>query len=153
MLDESHIRLRPGTPADLEFICRAHRESMRPHVERVFGPWHDDEQRRRLYETTDPATHQIIEVGGKPVGCQWIREHPQELELVRLYLLPEVHDQGIGSWLVARLCARADAQGLPIRLRVLRGNPARNLYARQGFEIAGETGTHVSMSRPARPKP
>ncbi len=153
MLDERDIRLRSGTPADLEFIRRVQRESMRPHVERVFGPWHDEEQRRRLYESTDPATHEIIEIGGKPVGCQWIREHPRELELVRLYLLPEVHGQGIGSRLVARLCARADARGLAVRLRVLQGNPARNLYARQGFEVAGESETHVSMARPARTKP
>jgi ribosomal protein S18 acetylase RimI-like enzyme len=118
---------------------------MRPHVERAFGPWDEEAQRRRFYQSTDPATHDIVELDGRPVGCQWIRQHPGALELVRLYLLPEVQGRGIGTQLTAQLCERASRSGLVLRLRVLRVNPAERLYRRLGFEVVGETESHLLM--------
>jgi GNAT superfamily N-acetyltransferase len=140
--------LRPGTGADLEFILDVHARSMRPHVERQLGGWDAEAQRARILASTRPQTHQIVEVGGTPVGCAWIREHSGELELVRLWLLPAWQGKGIGTALLADLCARADREQLPLRLRVLRVNPARRLYARSGFGAVQETATHFIMRRP-----
>ena len=50
--------------------------------------------------------------------------------------------------LVARVVDRAEALGFPVRLQVLHGNPARNFYARHGFEEVGRSETHVLMRRP-----
>ncbi len=36
--------------------------------------------------------------------------------------------------------------GLPIRLQVLRVNPAQSLYRRLGFEEVGVTTSHILMS-------
>jgi GNAT superfamily N-acetyltransferase len=141
------LRLRPGAQDDMDFILRVHKASMRPHVERVYGPWDDALQREQM-KSTDPTTHDIVELEGEPVGCQWIREHPAELELVRLYLLPEAQGRGVGSQLLANLCARADAEGRPVRLRVLRGSPARRFYERHGFTVVDEIETHFQMARP-----
>lgn len=122
---------------------------MRPHVERAFGVWDEAAQRTRFDETTDPAAHEIVALDGRPVGCQWVREHPDALELVRLYLLPEVQGKGIGTGLVRRLCERAARSGRVVRLRVFRVNPARDLYLRLGFGVVGETETHLLMEHPA----
>jgi GNAT superfamily N-acetyltransferase len=148
-VDAPQITLRAGDAGDLEFLRRLHREAMRPHVERAFGVWDEADQRRRFYETTDPATHKIIELDGRPVGCQWVRQHPDALQLVRLYLLPEVQGKGVGTELMSQLCERAARFGLVVRLRVFRVNPAQNLYLRLGFKVIGETETHLLMERPA----
>ena len=148
-MDAPQITLRAGDARDLEFLRRVHREAMRPHVERAFGVWDEAAQRRRLYETTDPAMHEIIELDGRPVGCQRVRQHPDALQLVRLYLLPEVQGKGVGTELVNRLCERAARSGLVVRLRVFRVNPAQNLYLRLGFKVIGETKTHLPMERAA----
>jgi ribosomal protein S18 acetylase RimI-like enzyme len=140
--------LRPGTAADVEFILDVHARSMRPHVERQLGGWDAAAQRARILASTRPETHQIVEVGGTRVGCVWLREHPDELELVRLWLAPESQGSGLGGALVSDLCARADRERLPLRLRVLKVNPARRLYERAGFEVVQETETHFSMRRP-----
>lgn len=142
--------LRRGRESDLAFIASVHAQSMRPHVERQFGSWDAAEQRERILASTRPETHQIIEVDDTPVGCAWLREHPDELELVRLWLLPVSQRKGIGSAFVAELCARADLERRPLRLRVLKVNPARALYARFGFAVAGETETHYLMRRSPR---
>ena len=56
---------------------------------------------------------------------------------------------GLGSALVGDLLALAASRNLPLRLRVLRVNPARRLYERLGFAQSGESATHYEME--ARP--
>jgi ribosomal protein S18 acetylase RimI-like enzyme len=146
-VEAAKISLRPANARDMEFLRRVHREAMRPHVERTWGSWDEGVQRKRFYESTDPATHEVIEVSGEPVGCQWVRQHPDALELVRLYLLPEAQGRGIGTHLVTALCQQAARQGLIVRLRVMRVNQAQRLYRRLGFKVVGETETHLLMER------
>ena len=118
---------------------------MRPHVEQAFGRWDDDAQRERFSATTDPATHEIVQVAGEPVGCLWVREHPDALELVRLYLLPQVQNRGLGSALLVGLLDRARREGRGVRLRVLKQSPARRFYERHGFVVVDETEAHHRM--------
>ncbi len=148
------VQVRRAGPEDLELLRRIHVAAMRPHVERVHGPWDDAAQRKRFFETTDATTHEVVERDGRPVGCRWVRDHGDQLELVRLWLLPEAQGAGLGGLLVWDLLARADPR--PVRLRVLRGNPARALYERMGFRVVGETDTHHQMRWegpvPSRPR-
>jgi len=139
------LRLRPGTEADLPFLRRVHREAMRPHVEATWGTWDDAAQYKRFLESTDPCAHDIVERDGVAIGCRWVREHPGEWELVRIYLLASAQGQGVGTELIGRLCADARAAGKVVRLRVLRTNPAQRLYRRLGFAISGETESHLEM--------
>jgi GNAT superfamily N-acetyltransferase len=141
------VAVRPATGADLDFILRVHAESMRPHIEAQWGVWDEQQQRERIFKSTRPETHRIIEAESKPVGCYWIREHPGELELVRLYLLAPWQGRGIGSSILGDLCAEADGLGLPMRLRVLQKNPARRLYERFGFRVIDQTDSHRIMRR------
>lgn len=141
------FQLRAGVAEDLEFLWRLHRAAMGPHVERAFGAQDEQAWRERVLSRTDPTAHEIVEVTGEPVGCQWIRAHEGELELVRLYLLPEAQGKGIGTRLVSSLCERADREGLPVRLRVLQVSLARRLYERHGFAVVGEADSHFQMRR------
>ena len=148
-MEPSEVRLRPAVEGDVKFVRRVQREAMQPHVERTYGAWDEDAQRARFDSSTVPGTHEIIELGGDPVGCQWIRRHPDALELVRLYVLPAFQGRGIGTHLLSRLCDHARQLGLPVRLRVLRVNPAQALYRRLGFAVVQETDTHLYMERTA----
>ena len=120
---------------------------MRVIVERTYGEWNADWQKTNFYKTTNPSTHEVIELSGEAVGCQWVRRHPDELELVRLYLLPSAQGRGIGTFALKRLLADAEESGLPVRLRVMRGSPAERLYTRLGFVVVGTTQTHLQMER------
>ena len=51
----------------------------------------------------------------------------------------EYQRRGIGSKLVERLLAEARSARLPLRLRVLRVNPAFRLYQRMGFRVVEAT--------------
>ena len=64
---------------------------------------------------------------------------------MRIYILPEHQSRGIGTHLVSELLAGARAAGLAVRLRVLKGNPARRLYEKLGFTVTREIETHDYM--------
>ncbi|MEE9280835.1 MAG: GNAT family N-acetyltransferase [Myxococcota bacterium] len=42
--------------------------------------------------------------------------------------------------------ARGARRGVPVTLKVLRVNPARELYERLGFSVTGETREHFQMT-------
>jgi GNAT superfamily N-acetyltransferase len=145
----SGITLRDATADDLEFLFSLLRAALGPYVVQTFGPWDDAEQRSRFLASTDPATHRIVELRGRPVGCLALRRLPDEVRLNRVLLLPGFQNRGIGTRLVRDVVGEARAAGLPVRLRVLRVNPARRLYERLGFAVTGETETHFLMERAA----
>ncbi|MHC4341279.1 MAG: GNAT family N-acetyltransferase [Planctomycetota bacterium] len=144
-MDTDSVRLRPARADELEFLRTVHREAMRPHIEATWGFWDESVQRKRFDDKTDPSTHEVIEFAGRPIGCRWVSRHPDALELVRLWILPEAQGRGIGTFLVRRLLAEAARSHLAVRLRVMKVNPAHRLYRRLGFRIAGETETHYLM--------
>lgn len=146
-MSADELRLRTARASDVEFLFRLQRAAMEPHAVRAYGFWDEARQKERFHADRHPESHEIVELAGTPVGCRWVREHPDGLELVRLYLLPEAQGRGIGTRLVTELCARADRVGLPVRLRVLQVNPARRLYERLGFRIMKTTEFHYQMER------
>jgi GNAT superfamily N-acetyltransferase len=146
-MGDGRVELQRAEASDLELMCDVHRKAMRPHVEQTWSTWDDEAQTRRFLESTDPASHDIVLVNGEAAGFHWIRVHADALELVRLYLLPHWQGKGIGSMLLERLCSQADSAALPLRLRVLRVNRAQRLYRRFGFDVVGETETHIAMRR------
>ncbi len=139
------IEFREGTRQDFEFLWQLQCEAMRPSVERQFGPWDDRFQRELFESSTDPTSHEIIELGGTPIGCQWVRSDPDAFLLERLHVLPANQGHGIGTHCIERLIASARAANLPVRLQVFRTSPARVLYLRLGFGIVSRTKTHETM--------
>lgn len=71
-----------------------------------------------------------------------------QASLIDISLLPEYRGAGIGSALLARMLARADADGQAISLHVEPYNPAYRLYCRNGFDVIGQNGVYLKMRRP-----
>ena len=76
-----------------------------------------------------------------------IDEHSTHLAIDQLFLRPETQGRGIGTALVQSVLARAEAKKLPVRLWVLRINPARALYERLGFVVFEETAASLHLQR------
>ena len=120
---------------------------MRPHIEAQHGSWDADFQAAKFADATAIARHQVILCDGKDVGCLHTDEFSDHVRLYRIWLLPEYQNQGLGSQVLASLINRADDLGLPLKLTVLRSNPAKQLYERLGFNVKKETDTHFEMWR------
>lgn len=137
---------RPVLESDREFLWKLHCDSMRPHVEPIWG-WDESDQRARFDAGFRPTTIKILELHGAPVGMIEVFQLPMEWFLARMELIPSAQGQGTGTALLRQLCAEADAAGVPLRLQVLVSNAAYRLYERLGFKVVETTDTHRRMIR------
>ena len=144
----SDVSLRPATPQDVEFAYRVSRETMRGHALATFGTWNEEEARQRCSRNIAAGFTQIIELDGTQIGIYVVERAPDHVQLLQIFILPDYQRRGIGSRLIERLLAEARAANLPLRLRVLRVNPAFELYQRMGFRVVQETPERYFMEHP-----
>jgi len=133
------VSLRPATADDSEFAYRATRDTMREYVLATWGAWNDEEVRRRSSENIADGCTQIIELEHTAIGIHVVEREPDSIRLLQIFILPGYQRRGIGSQLIERLLAEARSARLPLRLRVLRVNPAFALYQRMGFKVVDAT--------------
>lgn len=139
------ISLRPATDSDYDFLWWLHGATMRTYVEAIWG-WDEALQSQYFQDRFDPARLQIVERAGEAIGYISAERHEEFIFLSSVEIAPGLQGQGIGTRLIRDLQGEAERQCVPVRLRVLQGNPARSLYERLGFLATGETETHTMMS-------
>jgi len=94
---------------------------------------------RRWYETAYPrAEHHIAMVEGAPIGRMVVERLPDAVTLVDISLMPDHRGHGMGGALLRDLMEDSARKELPVRLQVLKNNPAARLYERLGFARTGE---------------
>ncbi|MFD5769441.1 GNAT family N-acetyltransferase [Streptomyces sp. NPDC127049] len=150
---KSEWSLRPGRAEDVEPVAELRALVMRADLERL-GRYDEEKVRQRLRDGFSPAYTSIVETdGGALAGCVTLRPDTggDGLHLEHFYLSPDLQGRGLGTAVLDRLLARADAAGAPVRLNVLQGSPARRLYERAGFTVETEDPVDVFMVRRAAP--
>jgi HAD superfamily hydrolase (TIGR01509 family) len=141
-LAELVVELRLARRDDGEWLYELHRAAMRERIERVYGPW-VDEQQRGFWAARDPsATIEVITVDGRRVGAVHTRAIDTfEVDLIEVQ--PAFQRAGIGGAVLRQLIARAGDRD--VTLQTHKENEARWLYERLGFVVEGETDTHLLM--------
>jgi 2-amino-4-hydroxy-6-hydroxymethyldihydropteridine diphosphokinase len=140
-LDVDRLSFRPVRESDADLVLAITELSMRPYVEQTLGEWVEADIRRRFSTLTDT----ILRYDGYDIGCVALKEEADALRLLKIFIVPSYQNRGIGSHLVRQLCERSLVSGKPLRLRVLRSNPARRLYERLGFALTEATQTHYHL--------
>ena len=133
------VSLRPATADDCEFAYRTTRDTMREYVLATWGAWNEEQVRQRSSGNISAGATQIIELGSVAIGIHVVKREPDAIRLLQIFILPEYQRRGIGSHLIERLLTEARSARLPLRLRVLRVNPAFALYQRMGFNVVEAT--------------
>ena len=150
------ISLRPFRPDDQEFLYQLY-ASTRLHEIAGFG-WPPAQQEMflrmqfnaqyRSYEMAyGQAEHQIVEQDGKPVGRIMVLWQKDYALLVDIALQAEHRGRAIGGDLLRDLIQKCTQAGVPLRLQVLKTNPALRLYQRLGFTSTGEDQMYIQMER------
>ncbi|SRR5260370_15909118 len=153
--------LRVVHSSDQEFLFRLY-AGTRQHEIAALG-WSPAQQeaflrmqftaQQRWYETAyAEAEQQIVMLDAAPIGRIIVHRGSDATTLVDISLLPEHRGRGIGGGLIRDLVQQSAQRGAPVRLQVLRTNPAARLYQRLGFAKTGEDEMYVQMEkRPGRP--
>ena len=105
-----------------------------------------DARRFQYEESYTRAENSIILSGEIPVGRLFVNEIDREITLVDIALMPTYRNLGIGATLIRQLLDRAVGAGKPVRLHVLKSNPALRLYQRLGFSQTGEASMYIEMT-------
>jgi len=138
--------LRPATAADLPFLLELRLATMAPHFARQGRMLSVEDHRERVERCFDVA--RIVECEGHPVGLVKLVREGRAWTLEQFQLSPAVQGRGLGAALLAAIVAEARAAGASIELGVLKGNPARRLYERFGFEPCAESAHGTTMILP-----
>jgi len=99
-----------------------------------------DLQRNQYRNNAPDAVDWILELKQdgqtEPVGRCYLWQTTTEHRLLDLAVLSRWRRHGLGSMVLARLCAEAEQAGVPLRLSVWRANQdALRLYQRHGFVL------------------
>jgi GNAT superfamily N-acetyltransferase len=132
--------------SDVEAVAELRATVLRADLERL-GRYDAQRVRRRLRDGFDPAHTWVIEVGGAFAGSVALRPAEDAHWLEHFYLAPHLQGGGVGTAVLRDLLERCDRDGVPVRLNVLRGSPARRLYERHGFTLESEDPVDVFMVR------
>lgn len=89
--------------------------------------------------------HRIILADDRKAGRIIVDRTSSELRLVDISLLPEYHNQGIGTRILLELQREALQQKKTLSLSVLVSNPAKRLYDRLGFLVVSQGEVYVRM--------
>jgi ribosomal protein S18 acetylase RimI-like enzyme len=147
---EAEFRLRPARPPDYSFALALYLDGARRHLSKI-GRWDAPRLRARFRNGYKQAQTRIICVGEKAIGWMQVVEHVGRLYLRQLHLIRPYRGKGIGTRLIKELLRRAEAEGKPVTLDVMHGNPARRLYVRLGFRQTGQDADKAQMIwRPPR---
>ncbi|WP_329040037.1 GNAT family N-acetyltransferase [Streptomyces sp. NBC_00178] len=143
--------LRPAASEDLEVMAELRAVVMRPDLERL-GRYDEHRVRQRLRDSYLPEHTSVVVAEGEGTlsGCVTLRPSEDGWWLENFYLAPELQGRGIGTSVLTGLLARADAEGVAVRLQVLQGSAARGLYERHGFTLEREDPVDVYMVRRPR---
>ncbi len=132
------IQLREAAPEDYDFVRSVHHRTMQGYVKDFFGSWDRDYQNQRFVRTYKIEEVWIIVGGGTDVGWLARRESEENLFLTEFYVAAEYQNQGIGTQILRDLISEARRKNKSVSLGVLKNNPARRLYEREGFKVIGE---------------
>jgi len=145
---EPALTLRPALSADEAFLFDLRKATMTEHLARAGDASDDAEHRARVLHRYDTA--RVICIDGAPAGLLKAHRTDTEWVVVQLQISPEHQGRGIGERVLRTVLRAAQKEALPVALKVLKGNPAKRLYERLGFETIGEDDRQFHMRRAPR---
>lgn len=143
------VTSRIAESSDAAFAYEVREKAMRAYEEATWGRWNVARTQRQIQDDIAASRLNIIEVDLRIAGIMRVDEHPTHMHLDQLFLLPEYQSRGIGTKLVEAVLRGARLKNLPVKLWVLRVNPARRLYERLGFQVVAQTAASVYLQSAA----
>lgn len=156
----NEIRLRPATLLDEDFLATLYAQSRAEELAASDWPAAAAQaflvQQRAAqeahYRNAYPASsHDIVLSGARSVGRLWVDRDARRILIVDISLLATERGRGIGTLLIERLVAEADAVGVTVELSVATQNArAASLYRRIGFAEVDRSPTNIAMRHSGR---
>ena len=139
------IGLRPAIESDFKFCRRVYFEQMTLTIETL--KLNREGHAAGFQQQWIPTQVQIITLDGSDIGWLQTIQRSDELFLAQFFVDGPFQRRGIGTNVLGRLIEEAARAGLPLRLGVVKSNPAVRLYQRLGFRMTDEDDRKFYMRR------
>ncbi len=131
------LSFRKAGREDMEWAYEMFRATMKSYIERTWG-WDEIFQQHGFAENLPASSFTIVALNGEDAGTYSLTERDDHLWLEMLLILPQFQSRGLGSRVLGAIQTEAALKGKPVRLSVLKVNPALEFYRRLGFRVSGQ---------------
>ncbi|GAA0714034.1 GNAT family N-acetyltransferase [Aquimarina litoralis] len=131
-----NIELHKATDDDVIFLLELRKQTMMEHLEKAGLFLSEEQHLARVRVHFDKA--QIILYKKEKIGVLKYIETDSSIEILQLQITPKLQGKGIGNYVLNNVIEQSVATNKEIRLKVLKENPAKFLYERNGFSIYDE---------------
>ena len=138
------MQIRQGSPSDASWLYLLYCTTMRVHIENTWG-WDEKFQRNGFKSNLPPEKFKIIALNEKDVGAFLVDEEPDHFWIEMLLVQPDMQGRGIGTKILKMLQVVSQKHQKPIKLSVIKTNPARHFYHRLGFQVYDEDDAFFKM--------
>jgi|TARA_R100001369_G_C3300607_1_gene165627 ribosomal protein S18 acetylase RimI-like enzyme len=155
------LTYRKAQPWEMDWAYQIFKTGMQSYITRTWG-WNELFQEHSFYANLPPSSFIIASTAtqtletvdpeqpaGVDIGGYCLKQKADHLYLEMLLVDPAWQRQGYGSTIMTEVLKQADSVDLPVRLSVLKINPAFRFYHRLGFVIETEDEIRYRMVRAA----
>jgi len=150
------ICFRPITEEDVDFLYHVYASTRQAEMSAT--GWSEAQveaflkmqfrlQHTQYIQNYSNASFDIILIDGIPAGRLYVDQKDNTMRIIDITLLPEFRGKGVGSRIMKKLVAQADAKGLVMSLHVEMNNPVLPFYKSLGFEERELRGIYYYMER------
>ena len=119
---------------------------MKGYIEQTWG-WSDEFQQHGFETNLKPEYFTIVADEGIDVGAFLIVNKEDYLWLEMLLVDRRKQKKGIGTWVMEGIIKESTKCNLPIKLSVIRVNPAKSFYLGLGFSVYEEDDSFFRLER------
>ncbi len=137
------LKLKPALENDINFLLALRKSTMEEYLIKVGIPTDEESHLARIRYKFDSA--KIAYLNDKPIGLLKYYDSEDWCEIIQVQIDPDFQNKGYGEALVKIVISEASRIGQPVKLSVLKSNPAFTLYSRLGFTVVSESETEYTM--------
>jgi ribosomal protein S18 acetylase RimI-like enzyme len=128
---------RKADPTEMDWVYRLFKSCLQEYISATWG-WDELFQRHSFDENITAADFVIARWKNEDIGGYSLQKKDGYLYLEMLLVEPCWQRQGLGRVIMQHLIEQSAQQRLPLRLSVLKTNPAADFYTRLGLHTESE---------------
>ncbi|WP_108804631.1 N-acetyltransferase [Aquimarina sp. Aq107] len=131
-----NIELIKAKDEDIVFLLELRKQTMIEHLEKA-GVFLSEDGHVSRVKFHFNNSH-VIHLNDSRIGVLKYIETNNSIEILQFQILPKYQGKGIGNYLLNYIIQLSRDANKNVRLKVLKENPAKFLYERNGFKIYDE---------------
>ena len=129
---------------EMDWAYLLFKDGLQQYIAQAWG-WNEIFPLHSFLANLPASSFVIVTLDQQDVGGYCLKNKTDRVYLEMLLISTPMRRKGIGSHVMQFLINQTEIHDMPIRLSVLRNNPAHQFYRRLGFEVIAEDGFRYEM--------